>query len=92
MGRASGISSRSLPVLLLIESEVQSQDIYARFTENAELSAFRVLPDEFPHVVLRHSPRCSDPWHLKFRCRRRDVRIEAAAGGSDEIDGNILVV
>ena len=45
-----------------------------------------LLGDELPNPILRQVPRLGDARHLEQRRFRRDVRIEAAGRGRDEVD------
>ena len=47
-----------------------------------------VLLNEFAHTVIGKATRLGDPRDLDFRVRRRNVRIESAAGSRHGIGGN----
>ena len=70
-----------------IEGEVEKQHVDARLAEQAERAALGVRVDQRAHAVLRRgrvpSATRSD---LEQRGRRRDVRVEAAAGCGDQVD------
>ena len=45
-----------------------------------------LLGDELADAILGHVARLGDARHLEQRGLRRDVGIEAAGGGGDEVD------
>ena len=60
-----------------VQSQIQLKNIYAGLAQNTELSAQSVLRDEATHFRFAHATFARDTRHLKFRRRRRDVRIES---------------
>src|SRR6185437_15335337 len=82
----AGLHPSSSPASRRIESEVELQNVDARLAEEAEGAALYLRRDELPDLRLGEAARPRDPRHLKIGRRRRDVGVEAAARGRDEVD------
>jgi DNA ligase 1 len=63
-----------------IEREVELQDIDAEVTQNAQIAAFCVRPDQIAQFLLAHGVSLGYAWELEFGVAQTDMRIEAAAG------------
>ena len=74
----------------LVEVEVEFKDVDAGLAENAELTARGVLRDELADAVFRDAAGFGDAGNLEIGGVGGDVRVEAGAGGGDQVDGNGL--
>ena len=72
----------------LIQGYIEVQHIDARLSEQAELPAGDVLLDKLPDAVLIKVTGSCDAGRLEERGVRSDVRVEAGAGGGDQVDGH----
>ncbi len=76
-------------ILSAIEREVQEKHVHSRFSENAEACALRSRDStSAAHPFRRDVPRRGDAGHLPQRGFRRDVRVEPARRGRDQISGH----
>src|SRR5215813_374746 len=85
--------SRSLICLVgdgrcLVQSQVKSKDIHARFSKKSEVWRIRVMPNRFPHLVNAQRARFGDTLRLKFGVPGTDVRIEPTARSGDSVRGD----
>src|SRR5215475_15030316 len=71
-----------------IERQVQRQHVHPRLAQEAEGARLDMLLDELPHAIFRQIAGFRNSGDLEKRRGRRNVRIEAAAGGRDQIDGD----
>src|SRR5262245_6047578 len=71
-----------------IERQVERQHVHPRLAQEAEGTTLDMLLDELPHTIFRQVARLRNTGDLEKRSGRRNVRIEAAAGGGYEIDGD----
>ena len=69
-----------------VEGEVELENVHARFTKKAKLTALGVRGDERANVRLRHPSFLCDAWHLEIGGRRRQVRIEPGRRGGHQVD------
>ena len=59
-----------------IQIEIEFNDVYSRFTEEAELASIGVLRDQVAHGVFRHFSFTRDARNLKVGAGERDVGIQ----------------
>src|SRR5215510_2106749 len=71
-----------------IERQVERQHVHPRLAQEAEGTTLDMLLDELPHAIFRQIAGFRNSGHLEEGRCGRNVRIEAAAGGRDEIDGD----
>jgi hypothetical protein len=83
MARASALFSE------LVEREVEFLHIDMWLAQYAEDTASRVVFDETAELVLWQATRLGDPRNLEQSGGRRDIGIEPARRGGDEIDRNL---
>ena len=65
--------------MLSVELQVQLQNNYARFAEDAELPSRSVFGNERAQVRLADMPRTRHSRNLEFRGSRRNVRVQPGA-------------
>jgi hypothetical protein len=71
-----------------VERPVEPQDVHARARRTDPAYALPCGRRRVRAPSLRRGRAPGDASGLKMRGRRRDVGVEAAAGGRDEVDGN----
>ena len=71
-----------------VQRQIQRQNINPGLAEQSSHAALGVLRDQLADAIFRHLPRLRHARHLEQRRLRRDIGIEAAARGGDEIDGD----
>jgi hypothetical protein len=69
-----------------VKSHVQRQHVHRRLAQQSQASAFDMLVNTLTHTVLRYVTRFGNARHLEVGCLRRNVRIEPATGGGNQID------
>ncbi len=74
-----------------IQREVQRHHVHAWLAEQAEVTATRVLLNEFAQFFFGNSARLGDARDLDFRVRRRNVRVKAAGGFRHGVGGNHII-
>src|SRR5215813_3714526 len=75
-----------IPVALLaVEGEVEGKHVHARLTEESQEALLGVSLHELPHRFGRELASLGDPGNLVQSSGGADVRIEPAAGRSDEV-------
>jgi hypothetical protein len=73
-----------------VESQVKPQNIDTRLSQKPELPSFGMLAHKLEQSILVNSTSPGNARDLKFRARRRDVRVKTGARRSHQIDGNRL--
>jgi hypothetical protein len=68
-----------------IQIEIKLEDIHPGFAEQTDPALTVVGVDQALHRILVKTTRLGDARNLERGCGRRDLRIEPAAGGRDEI-------
>jgi hypothetical protein len=69
-----------------VKSHVQRQYVHPRLAQQSQGSAFDMLVDKLTHTVLRYVTRFGNARHLEVGRLWRNVRIEPATGGGNQID------
>ena len=85
-GRHGAKAGCWLLLLRRVERQIELQHVDMRLADDAEEAALGVGLDELPDLVLRQAARLGDARHLEQRAGGRDVGIEAARRGGDQID------
>src|SRR5271166_5432043 len=83
---ASQVSSRISFSVHLIECEIELEHVDPLLAEDAEKSVLGRLGDEGADLIRRQVASLCHPRHLELGGGGRNVRIEAARRGSDEVD------
>ena len=65
-----------------VNARARKLDTVEAVTEDAEITAFGVLPDEVANCVFAQSASFGHPWNLDFRIAQADPWIESATRGS----------
>ena len=71
-----------------VQGQVQPEHVHTRLTPEGHEGPLRVLGHEGAERRLGDSPGRGHPGHLIERARRRDVGVEAAPGGGEEVHGD----
>src|SRR5438067_2768956 len=71
-----------------VEREVDEEDVDARLAQHEQVARLDPALDHGPYPIFRDAAGPGDARRLPERCLRRDVRIEPAGGGRDELRGN----
>ncbi len=74
----------------LVESEIEFEDVDARFAEQAQLARGDVLLDELANALFAQVAGLGDAGSLEVGGVGGDVGIESGGGGGDQIDGHRL--
>src|SRR6185312_4216317 len=69
-----------------VERKVEGENVDPRLAQESEQAALRVLGDQIADALLRHVTRLGDSRHLEQRSLGRNVGVETAGRGGDEID------
>src|SRR5262245_25018735 len=69
-----------------VEREIERQHVHAGLAEKSERAAFGMLIHELAQAIFGHIAGLGNPGHLEQGGLRRDVRVEAAARGGDQVD------
>ena len=73
-------------LLQRVQCQVQVEDVYAGFSKDSPLTFLRVLSDHLSEGGLVQSTSSRDAPDLILGGRGANVRVQATAGCSDEID------
>lgn len=76
--------------MLRVKRKVQFQNVDLLRAEQAEPGLLHLFFDDRPDGLFRQSPCVGDPFHLYVGCCGRDVGVESAAAGCDDLGGNVL--
>src|SRR5215470_15823970 len=86
------VSATTLWLLLCgcaVKGHVQRQHVHPRLAKKTQGSAFDMLVDKLTHSVLRQVARFGNARHLEEGSFGRNVRIEPATGGGNEINRHL---
>src|ERR1700691_4102706 len=75
----------TMPVLLVIQIQIERQNVDARLTEDAELAAFHVLVHDLADSIRGRATGLRHAVHLGIRRCRADMRVETAGGGGQQV-------